>query len=143
LYGNAGEDHGEILVSVSNRTTTGDVDPSLFLTAQASADVIDSLLYYAVIPSEGWSDITIGNMDIGDRFLEITRLDVYGLETRNEPDNRSGAFSRCSTSCSLLIHALLAAHCPARFLRLQVRNSRHRVALQTLVVHKLQSSVVS
>jgi len=81
---------------------TGDVEPSVLLTSAESADISDSLLYYAVIPPEGWSEITIHNVDIRDRFAEITRLDVYGLETRIEPDNRSGAFSRCCTSCSLL-----------------------------------------
>lgn len=92
LYGNAGSDHGQMLVSVHNRTTTGDVDPSVFLTSAASAAVSDSLLYYAVIPPEGWKEISIQNVDIRGRFTEITRLDVYGPETKSAPGPGYGAF---------------------------------------------------
>jgi len=94
-----------MLISVHNRTTSGEVNPSVFLTSAASAGVTDSLLYYAVIPPEGWKEFSIQNVDIRGRFTEITRLDVYGFETNGEPGLRCEHFYSSALVPDLLVNA--------------------------------------
>jgi len=79
LYGSVGQEYGQILVHTQNRTQTGDAVPQL-LTGAASASMRESLLYFGVVPEEGWRTFKVENSDVRKRTAEITRLDVYGRE---------------------------------------------------------------